>query len=183
MPIPPQEAAGALHDIELAQRRSAVAYGYRKCSPHLILWGLIWIIGYSLVYARPHWRATWLVLAPAGFLASYWIGHRARAQNARAYGRHYAATIIAVFLFITTLFAITPPKTGAQAGAFFPLLVAVFYAVFGIWRDAARMVVLGLAVGALTVAGFFWLPQFFLLWMAGVGGGALILGGFWMREV
>jgi hypothetical protein len=184
MPVPPQEAAGALHDIEHAQRRSAIAYGYQKRSPHLILWGVIWIVGYALVYARPQWGATWLVLAPAGFLASFWIGRRTRAETSRTFGWRYAATIIVILLFITALFAIMPPTKGAQAAAFFPLLVAVFYAVFGIWRDAARMAVLGLAVGALTVAGYFLLsPQFFMLWMAGVGGGALILGGFWMRGV
>lgn len=183
MPIPQQEAAGALHDVERAERRSAIAYGYQKVSPHLIMWGVIWIIGYATSYLRPHWSATWLVLAPAGMLASFWISHRRTRQGSRALGWRYGATAVAIFLFITALFAIMPPKSGEQVGAFFPLLVALYYAIFGVWRDAARMAVLGLALGALTVAGFFWLPQFFLLWMAGVGGGALILGGLWLRGV
>ncbi|HVB86508.1 MAG TPA: hypothetical protein VNK23_07585 [Candidatus Dormibacteraeota bacterium] len=46
-----------------------------------------------------------------------------------------------------------------------------------------RMAILGFAVGALTAGGYFSLPQYFLLWMAGVGGGALILGGLWLRKV
>ena len=33
----------------------------------------------------------------------------------------------------------------------------------------------------LTVGGYFWLAPYFMLWMAGVGGGALILGGLWLR--
>jgi hypothetical protein len=45
------------------------------------------------------------------------------------------------------------------------------------------MVLAGVVVAALTLIGFFGLPQYFLLWMAVVGGGALILGGFWLRSV
>lgn len=183
MPIPPQEATGALHDIERAERRSATAYWYQKASPHLIMWGVIWIIGYATSYLRPQWSATWLVLVPAGFLVSFWISRRGASQGARALGWRYAATIIAIFLFMWALFAIMPPKSGVQAGAFFPLMVALYYAFLGIWKNAARMAALGLALGALTVGGFFWLPPFFLLWMAGVGGGALILGGLWLRGI
>jgi DNA-binding MarR family transcriptional regulator len=69
-----------------------------------------------------------------------------------------------------------------QAGAVFPLLVALWYALLGIWRRGMRMALLGLVLGLLTVAGYFWLAQYFLLWMAVVGGGALILGGFWLRR-
>ena len=37
------------------------------------------------------------------------------------------------------------------------------------------------AIAVLTLVGFFWLPQLFLLWMAVVGGGALIFAGLWLR--
>jgi hypothetical protein len=46
-----------------------------------------------------------------------------------------------------------------------------------------RYVVSGIAVAALTLAGFFLLKQHFLLWMAAVGGGAMILAGLWLRRV
>jgi hypothetical protein len=46
-----------------------------------------------------------------------------------------------------------------------------------------RFLYAGIALGALTLIGWFWLPHYFLPWMAAVGGGALILTGFWLRKV
>jgi hypothetical protein len=43
-------------------------------------------------------------------------------------------------------------------------------------------VVAGVLVAALTLAGFFLLKDNFFLWMAGVGGGSLILAGYWFRQ-
>lgn len=141
------------------------------------------MIGYGLSYARPQWSLMWPVLVVLGFFGSFWIGSRThdKDRRARALGWRYGETILAVFLFVAAIFAILPPKTTLQAASFFPILIAFWYAVMGIWTHGARMALLGVALGALTMTGFFLLPQYFLLWMAGVGGGSLILGGFWMR--
>jgi hypothetical protein len=40
----------------------------------------------------------------------------------------------------------------------------------------------GVVIAALTLGGFFFIPRYFLLWMAAVGGGALMLAGFWMER-
>ncbi|MGC1107688.1 MAG: hypothetical protein WA876_14235 [Candidatus Acidiferrales bacterium] len=182
--IQPQEAATALKEIARAEQHSGQAYHYQKASAHLFLWGAIWIVGYAATYFRPRWYGIWLILTVAGIIGSFWISWRAAAGRSQSsFGWRYAASFIAVFLFIEALFAILPPKSGLQVDAFFPLLVALCYVLLGLWMRATRMAVLGVALGALTVGGYFWLPQHFLLWMAGVGGGALILGGFWLRKV
>jgi len=46
---------------------------------------------------------------------------------------------------------------------------------------APRLLVTGIGVYVLTLAGYFLLPQIFQLWMAAVGGGGLIIGGLWLR--
>jgi hypothetical protein len=184
MPILPQDAADALQDIEHAGLRSAVAYRYQRSSPHLFLWGVIWMVGYAACYARPSASWIWPPIVLIGVMGSFWINWRAVADRSRAtLGWRYAATLVALFLFLSALFAILPPRSNAQIDAFFPLLIALWYAMLGIWTRAARIGWLGLALGALTVGGYFWLPQYFLLWMAAVGGGALILGGVWLRKV
>jgi hypothetical protein len=183
MPILPQEAVSALHDIEHTERHSATSYGYQRSAPHLFLWGVIWIVGYTAAYFRPHWYPLWIVLIAAGVLGSYWIGRRSHATHSPGMGWRYGATVFAVCLFIEALFAIFPPKSTAQVDAFFPLLIALWYALLGIWARASRMTVLGLVLGLLVFGGYFWLLHYFALWMAGVGGGALILGGFWLRKV
>lgn len=184
MPIQPREAAAALHDIKHAQQQSATAYRYQKSSPHLFLWGVIWIVGYATNYFHVRWYLIWPALLLIGVIGSFWINSRIGASHSRAsLGWRYAATLLALYFFTGALFAILPPKSALQADAFFPILIALWYAILGIWTYAMRISLLGVALGVLTLGGYFWLPQYFLLWMAGVGGGALILGGFWLRRV
>jgi hypothetical protein len=183
MPIPNQEALDALHHIESVEQQSATAYHYQKASPHLLLWGVIWMVGYAATYVRPQWPVIWPAVLVPGIVGSLWIEWRARAAHSQGLGWRYAATLLAVFLFIEALVAVFPPKSGAQMSAFFPILVAFWYAILGIWTHTTRIALLGLALGALTLGAYFWLPQYFLLWMAGVGGGALVLGGLWLRRI
>jgi hypothetical protein len=59
----------------------------------------------------------------------------------------------------------------------------LFYCLIGIWVRGARMLMAGMTLAALTLFGFFFLKQYFALWMAVVGGGGLVLGGFWLKSV
>ena len=177
------QAADALHEIQNTQRKSAVTYGYRRTSPYLFLWGVIWIVGYTGIYLRPHWWALWPALVVVGIAASFFFGGHTAAQGARADGWRFGAIAVVLFLFFWATFAVLPPKSGVEVGAFLPIFVGLCYAIYGIWSRAARILVLGLAVGALTAGGYFYLPAYFLLWMAAVGGGSLILGGLWLRGV
>lgn len=184
MTVQPQEAATTLRVIEHTQHYSAKAYRYQKASPHLFLWGLIWMAGYGATFAWPEASWIWFVLMPIGIPGSFWISWRAGAERSRSYAVwRVALTLLALSLFLSAFFVILPPKSPVQIDALLPLLIALWYVLLGIWRHAERMALLGLALGILTLGGYFWLPQYFLLWMAGVGGGALILGGFWLRKV
>jgi hypothetical protein len=183
MPISHAEAQDTLRDIARTGRASATTYGYRHASPHLFIWGVVWILGYGLSYLRPEFGATWPALVIAGTAASFWVGWKSRPQGSKSYDWRYAATALAAYVFITAIFAIMPPRTAMQAGAFFPILIALLYSLVGIWTRGARMLVAGIVLAALTLGGYFLLPQYFIPWMAVVGGGGLILGGFWLRSV
>lgn len=179
MPVSHTEAADALRNITEAERHSSSLYGYRQASPHLILWGVVWMIGYGTTYLRPQWSNIWLALVAIGVAGSFWIGARMK-PDAKPDWR-YGATAFAVGVFIAALFAILPPTSAAQSGAFFPILVALYYALIGIWTRGARMLIAGVVLLTLTLFGYFFLPHQFLLWMAAVGGGGLVLGGIWLR--
>ena len=183
MPLSPNEATDALRDISQTEQRSAKAYGYSMMSPHLFLWGGIWLAEYTGFYFYP--RDSWLfsVLSLVGIAGSFIIGKWMKGSRAAYTGWRYFATIALAFLFVTALFAIYPPATSNQMGAFFPLLVALLYALMGIWGNAPRMGVTGLMLGVITLVGFFYFPASFMLWMGIAGGGALMLGGLWMRRV
>ena len=183
MPLSKQEAAEALKYITLTERRSGEVHAYQTSSPFLILWGVLWAIGYTVSYFRPAWGSVWLALVVIGVIGSFWLGARVRPTKAKGYDWRFSASSLAVFFFIFALFSILPPTSNAQVGAFFPILVALYYGLIGIWTRAIRMMFTGAALAILTLVGFFYLPQYFLLWMAFVGGGGLILGGLWFRKV
>ncbi len=182
MPISPTEAEHTLRVISEAGSASARFYGYRVASPHLILWGVIWSLGYGASYFFPSQGLIWPALILIGIGGSFWFGSRAGGSSAAPGDWRYAATALLVFLFVAAVFAVMPPRTEAQVSAFFPIFVAFSYGVIGIWTGGLRLIVTAASIAILTLSAFFWLPHIFTLWMAVVGGGALVLGGLWLRS-
>jgi len=179
MSLSPQDAAAVLRDIEQTQSRSAILHEYQTAAPHFIIWGIIWIVGYGLSDFFPTREyAIWAALVPVGLVAGAFI----QSGGSRAIAWRYGATSLAVFVFFFAAFFVMSPVSGRQVAAFIPLLVALIYVLRGIW-GAPRYVVAGIVVAVLTLVGFVWLKPHFFLWMAVVGGGALILAGLWMRRV
>jgi hypothetical protein len=178
MVLSPQDAAGALRDIEAAQARSATLHGYARSSPQLLLWGVLWVIGYGLQDLFPaHASAIWGAVVPVGLIA----GFAALRGAGHDVGWRYGAVIVTLVAFFAAVFFVLWPVSPRQQAALIPLGVAASYVIAGIWRGP-RYVITGIAVAALTLAGFVLLKQHFFLWMAGVGGAALILAGIWLKR-
>jgi hypothetical protein len=184
MTLSPNEAANALRDIAAAETRSARVYGYRRGSPYVILWGILWVVGYGLTAAwPPRGGAVWIAVLAIGAAATFAIGIRSHIAADARYNRRWVFPAIALiaFAFIASSFAVMSPVSPRQIGAFIPLVVAAGYALLGLWTGT-RFAVAGAVVAALTLGGFFLLPAYFDLWMAAVGGGALVLAGVWLRR-
>jgi hypothetical protein len=179
MALTPQDAAAALRDIEQIQARSATLYGYHRAAPHFMIWGVLWAVAYTLNDFFPmHTRAIWTVVTPIGLVA----GLVATRGGQSGIGWRYGAGMVAVFAFFFAAIAVTWPVSDRQVAAFIPLFVALMYVLRGIW-SGLRYVGAGICVAALTLLGFFLLKDHFFLWMAGVGGGSLILASVWLRRV
>jgi hypothetical protein len=70
-----------------------------------------------------------------------------------------------------------------ELGAFWPIYFMLFYCIAGLWFGRA-FIAIGLAIIVLTLIGYFFVEgAAFLLWMAAVNGGGLILSGLWMRRI
>src|ERR1700733_12512645 len=70
-----------------------------------------------------------------------------------------------------------------ELGAFWPIYFMLFYCIAGLWFGRA-LVIIGVGIIVLTLIGYFFVEGgSFLLWMAAVNGGGLILSGLWMRRV
>ncbi|RMF12511.1 MAG: hypothetical protein D6757_09655, partial [Alphaproteobacteria bacterium] len=126
--------------------------------------------------------AIWAAGIVFGVLASFMVGRRMRAGGGdhRAALR-WAASVVAIFAGMTALLWILNPADPMQINAAFSLMVATAYALLGIWRGG-RFLLLGFVIALAVVAAWARFHDFFPLVMGIIGGGSLILGGWWLRE-
>lgn len=175
-----QEALSALELADAAGQRSRHAYSYSIAAPYLFIWGVVWLAGYGGTALAPiyvNWM--WAGVIVLGLAASMAIG-RTRKDQGYALWRRLALFGV-IYIFSAALFAIIWPLKGLQIAAYWPLLVGAIYAAAGLWIGL-RFIILGAALIGAALGGYFFLPQHFMLWMALMGGGALILGGFWLKR-
>ena len=109
-----------------------------------------------------------------------------RLLNARGHDRPwdrrigYAVLVLVVFgIYWASLIGGT---RGRELSAFWPTLFMFGYVVAGFWIGRF-FTICGVVVTALTLVGYFWLGEWFYLWMAAVNGGSLIAGGLWLRRM
>lgn len=186
------EAASALADIENVQRRTNVAAGYALASPHLIAWGAVWLVGYAACGVLPvaRWSLAWLPLILIGISASILFGLQAGAlTRSRATGSSWKGIAvrsvggaIALTACLSCIELFLKPA-GPDAYLVLPALVlGLVYALVGL-VTLPRYFWIGAAVFAATMVGYWLVRPFLPFWIAGAGGGGLILGGLWLRKV
>lgn len=179
MAVSRDEAAQTLREMADTERRSIDLARYRHSAPFFYWWGLYWLIAYGATALWPH-KADWIwvitsIIAVAGNFGLVRI-LRNRSSNWR-----WAAGFLILFAFAHGTFAIMQPVNGLKVGAFIPLMAGALYAIVGL-LFGLRFLLIGLAVMAATLVGFFFLREIFAWWMAAVGGGALILTGYWLQK-
>jgi len=180
MSLAPQDAIDALRAVDETDATSRTLHGYSVAAPHMILWGCAYAAGYSYGYLRPeNAGAVWLVLVPLAIIGDVMLSG---SRESGAKWQIFAGLMATFLAFIVATGAIMQPHDPRQMAAFVPILVGCCYIVLGIGAGR-RLVLTGIALFALTLLGFFAFPSIFLLWMAVVGGGGLILGGLWLRQV
>jgi hypothetical protein len=182
MTISPTQAAEALKDIETVAARSHDLKSYTIGAPILIMWGVICMLGYGAGAVSSGYSAVWLPLSAVGAIATFVMARRGGRGGDDRIGRRIGWTWAALLVFYVAAFAVLRPQEPNQFAAFPALLAGLSYALMGIWTSR-RYIVLGAAVAALTVFGYFALAPHFSLWMAIVMGGGLVLGGLWLKKI
>ena len=182
------EAASALADIERVQRRTAVAAGYDLASPYLIVWGLVWLLGYVGCGMLPvaQWGYAWLPPIMLGSAASAWFGVRTAARasgtaHRGALGRSLLATI-AITVFLNCVSLVVGPIPPNSAIVIPALVLGLVYMLTGL-ATLPRFAWIGTIIFVATMAGFWFARPLLPFWIAGFGGGGLIVGGLWLRKV
>lgn len=187
MSLSSEEAQASLSQVEEAKRRSSQLYFYHRSSPHLIMWGVIWIVGYggSGLFPRYSWHL-WAGLVLIGIIGGVLLGRCAKADHATSGPQAWrmGALWAVILLFVFGTYAILEPHLDKQFCAFPALITGCAYMAIGLWRGL-RYVISGIVVVALTLFGYFYIDQVFSIfyWFAAVGGGAMILTGLWFRTV
>lgn len=181
-----RESLGLVQDAATRTRR-VVAAGY--ASNLLILWGLIWMAGFTALHFAPRQGGTlFAILDGLGLLGTVFIAWRAWPTHACLRGAGVSRLARNIFLFWLILFAyagiwlsMLRPTAGMQVGAVLVTAAMLGYVVTGLWTGSAFLIWLGLTVTALTLFGFYVIPGHFNFWMAPTGGAAVLGTGLYVR--
>jgi hypothetical protein len=185
------EAAVALASIDAASARSAQLQHYRRFSPHLILWGAIWVVANTLSDLAPERSGiVWLVMSLGGMGGSYWLGARCSAalaqggatRSRRDQSWRWLLCFLVIVAFQCSLLAILPALDIRQRDVFASLFWTFLYMGAGVWLGW-RLFAIGLLASALVLLGYYDVQRHFFLYMGWVSGIALIAGGLWLRRL
>jgi hypothetical protein len=189
-PPPSQhEALASLTEIQqvTAQTRQTLAQG--MASPILMLWGVVWILGFVITQFFPEQAGVaWMGLDAAGVFGSCWMGtrHRDRVLKREGGGRVLAAWLVLILYMGIWNVLMLPSGTlngwqaGVRMGAFNVTIPMCGYVIMGLWMGRF-FIWLGAGITVLTLVGYYALPHYFFLWTAVTGGGALLGTGWYLR--
>ena len=179
-----QQASDALSDIDDIVRRVRQSRIYNLASLIMILWGVLVFAGNVMTYLWPRYGGTiWIAIDVAGVLGSVRHQHVELPQDRRPHFRRTDAAGVPVVFRLRAFRSASGSVTSTprQLATFWSLYAMMAYIIAGLWFGNA-FVALGLAISALTLIGYFFVGDWFDLWMAVVNGGGLVLVGLWMRR-
>ena len=180
--IDPKEAASALSDIESIVHRVRQSRIYNLASLMLVMWGALIFAGNIASFVWPRTAGyVWIAVNVTGIAGSFAIS--AFSYQRTGIRTFDIRTLVAFLLFL--IFGIFCSGFGhftpRQLDTFWPIYFMLVYTIAGLWVGLA-FVAIGLGITAMTLIGYFFVGDWFHLWMAFVNGGGLVLGGLWMRR-
>jgi hypothetical protein len=183
MTVDREEASALLSDVRGIEERVRQILIYSRIGDYLILWGAIWLIGFTCNYFARSWsNVLWLGLEMAGVLGTLFIARATtrREKNSLFLLARAATSVIAVIAFGSFWVRLLGMGWREEV-TFWPTLLTFILFLVGLW--AGRAVAIWAAiVFALSLTGYFVAGNYLHLWMAIVVGGAMIAGGFWLRR-
>ncbi len=187
MEISPQDARKSLDDVQriTEQTRRVLASG--GAPYYLLLWGAIWLVGFTLTQFVDE-RAwvlgmVWGVLDLIGAIGSAWIGFRlSQRVRSQIMSVRIGLFWLALLGYAALLVFLSRPDSKELIALLIVVMAMFGYVAMGLWLNSAVIVWIGLGVTLLSLLGYFFLRDFFSLWMAVLGGGTLMASGWWMLK-
>ena len=181
--IDPKEAAQALNDIEQIVQRVRQSRIYDIASQIMIAAGVLVLAGNVANFLTPRYANYIWITVNVLTVASVAVLSTMSARQGRA--QAFDFRVLAAFLLFYAFGIVCSGVLGhfgwREMTVFWPIYFMLFYCITGLWIGRA-FVAIGLTITALTLLGYFFITGFmFLLWMAVVNGGGLVVSGLWMR--
>jgi hypothetical protein len=187
MNISPTEAEEALAAIQTMVRKTQRAVSSSGAYNFLIVWGFVWLFGFLTSQFIPNETAgyIWLGLDILGGVLSAVIGIRMnrniRSPSAVASGRRIAWFWLLLFFYCIAAIGVAWPIDGKMLAMFIIFFVMIGWMAMGLLLSFIS-IWWGLAITALALVGYFFLPDIFYLWMSILGGGGMIALGIYIRK-
>lgn len=177
------EAYKALREINAVQQHSAALRLYNSVGGTISVWGLIWLLANVSSYFYPSFSAAvWIIGITIGAALSAYTGIKNQDPIKKPNSiLQSVAIFIAIAIALTMLFNISNTNVQIEGNAMISMLVALAYCVAGIW-NGLRVLIIGFALAVTVITGWYFLEEWFELWMGLIGGGLLILSGLWLRK-
>ncbi len=184
MTIDPNEANRMLAAVAGTEKRTREFLVYARAGDYMILWGILLAIGYALSDGVwPQTYLMWWIIQAVGVTGTAiltWRVSRCRPEHSR-YVFVKPLVAICVLIAFGTFWIHAAHFASREQAFFWPTFCGALLFCFGLW--AGRTLSIGAAaLIALTLAGYFWSGVWFDPWLAVTCGGALILGGLWLRR-
>ena len=181
----PKEAAQALNDIEDIVQRVRQSRNYDIASQIMIAAGVLVLLGNVANFLAPRYAGViWITVNLLNVAIAAALSTTGPHKTG---GQTFDLRVLAAFLMFYAFGLLCSGVLGnfgpRELGAFWPIYFMLFYCIAGLWFGFA-FIAMGLAIIVLTLVGYFFVEgAAFLLWMAAVNGGGLILSGLWMRRI
>ena len=183
MNVTKDQAQDYLETIQQVQQQTRRTLATGGGPIYMILWGLIWVLGYLGSYLLPPQSAgyLWFGLDIVGLAASMGIGwwHATRVRSSTQDAR--IAIFWLIWLVYTGLIVWLSGSTedAAQISIVISLMAMFGYVVMGLWLWMP-LTWIGAGVTVAIVVAYLVMPQYVDLAMAVLGGGTLVLSGIYI---
>jgi len=175
----------AIRQIMERARRASDGFG----GWFMVLWGVIWFLGFTGTHALVRLQRDeaiiwlWAPLNTLGILGSIYLGIR-MAGRARTKSSSLWTSILFWWLALAAfdgvlIWQFRLYTNGLHMALLIVLTIALGYIQFGLFTHWSISVI-GLFLGLLAVVLVTWMPAYFNLGFAVLGGSALIGGGLWV---
>lgn len=181
--IDSREAQAALADINEMVARVRQSRIYDIASQIMIAAGALVLAGNVATYIAPGYGYyIWTGINVLNVAAAAVISMMSyRRTGVRAFDFRVLTAFLLFYGFGILCISVLGHFGWREITVFWPIYFMLFYCIAGLWFGHAFLSI-GLAITALTLVGYFFIGGLmFMLWMAAVNGGGLILSGFWMR--